>query len=217
MRSLVLTASLAVFAIVAYVGSPFYTAWSIREAVRNGDSAYLEHRIDWPGVRATLAPTISQIAFDIPDAEIAPQQKPGIWKRFKAYIGQGAVNRAIDSYVTPEGLPQLFAARKAYRDYVAGQPGDSSVAVTERIKRAWARVKRAEFTSLTTFEIDMIDKTDPGRMYLGKLALDGFGWKLKELRVKMVSVAAHDRAVEFTGSEVADSGFIAKARAAAAR
>lgn len=217
MRLLLLKASLAVFAIAAYAASPFYTAWSIREAVRNGDSAYLEHRIDWPGVRATLAPTISQIAFDIPDAEMAPQQKPGIWKRFKAYIGQGAVNRAIDSYVTAEGLPQLFAARKAYRDYVAGQPGDSSVTVTERIRRAWARVKRAEFTSLTTFEIDMIDKSDPDRMYLGKLAVDGFGWKLKELRVKMLSVAAHDRAVKFAGGEGAGSGFIAKARAAAAR
>ena len=215
MKSLLLKASLAILAIAAYIGSPFYTAWSIREAVRNGDSAYLEHRIDWPGVRATLAPAISQIAFDIPDPEAAPQQKPGLWKRFKAYIGQGAVNRAIDSYVTPEGLPQLFAARKAYRDYVAGQPDDSKISVTDRIKRAWARVKRAEFTSLTTFEIDMLDKLDPDRMYQGKLALDGFGWKLKELRVKMLTMAAHDRAVKFAGNDGAGEGFIAKARAAA--
>ena len=215
MRALILKASFVCLAVAAYIGSPFYTAWSIREAVRNGDSAYLQHRIDWPGVRATLAPTISQIAFDMPDAETAPQQKPGLWIRFKAYIGQGAVNRAIDSYVTPEGLPRLFAARKAYRDYVAGTPDDSKIAVGERIKRAWSRVKRAEFTSLTTFEIDMLDKNDPDRMYLGKLALDGFGWKLKELRVKMLTTAAHDRAVRFAGNDGAGEGFIAKARAAA--
>lgn len=215
MKALMFKASLAVLAIMAYIGSPFYTAWSIREAVRNGDSAYLEHRIDWPGVRASLAPTISQIAFDMPGAETAPQQKPGLWKRFKAYIGQGAVNRAIESYVTPEGLPQLFAARKAYRDYVAGQPDDSKIAVTERIKRAWSRVKRAEFTSFTTFEIDMADKHDPERIYLGKLALEGFGWKLKELRVKMLTTAAHDRAVRFAGNDGAGEGFLAKAKAAA--
>lgn len=212
MRSLMFKASLAILGIMGYVASPFYTAWSIREAVRKGDSAYLEHRIDWPGVRATLAPTISQIAFDIPDVETAPQQKPGLWKRFKAYIGQGAVNRAIESYVTPEGLPQLFAARKAYRDYVAGQPDDTKIAVSERIKRAWSRVKRAEFTSFTKFEIDLTDKHDPERMYLGKLAFDGFGWKLKELRVKMLTTAAHDRAVRFAGN---DAGFLAKAKAAA--
>lgn len=215
MKLLTLKASLVVLAIAAYIGSPFYTAWSIREAVRNGDSAYLEHRIDWPGVRATLAPAISQIAFDLPAGEIAPQQTPGLWKRFKAYIGQGAVTRAIDSYVTPEGLPKLFAARRAYRDYVAGQPDNSKIAPSERFKRAWSRVKRAEFTTLTTFEIDMVDKHDPERMYLGKLALDGFGWKLKELRVKMLTTAAHDRAVKFAGNEDAGSSFIAKARAAA--
>jgi hypothetical protein len=215
MRALILKASFVCLAIAAYIGAPFFTAWSIREAVRNGDSAYLEHRIDWPGVRASLAPTISQIAFDMPDPEAAPQQKPGLWKRFKAYLGQGAVNRAIDSYVTPEGLPKLFAARKAYRDYVAGQPDDSKIAITERIKRAWARVKRAEFTSFTTFEIDMVDKHDPDRMYLGKLALDGMGWKLKELRVKLLTTAARERAVKFADNDGAGAGFIAKARAAA--
>jgi hypothetical protein len=208
-----LKASFVVFAILAYIASPFYTAWSIREAVRNGDSAYLERQIDWQGVRATLAPTISQIAFDMPSTETAPQEKPGLWKRFKAYVGQGAVNRAIDSYVTPEGLPQLFAARKAYRDYVSGESEEYKLTVTERIKRAWSRVKRAEFTSLTTFEIDMLDKNDPERMYQGKLKLESFGWKLKELRFKMLTTAAHDRAVRFAGN--GDPGFIARARAAA--
>lgn len=177
--------------IAGYIAAPFATAWSIREAVRNGDSAYLEHRIDWPSVRATLAPTIGRIALNIPDPETAPITHPGMWQRFKTYWGQGAVNRAIDSYITPEGLPQLFTARKAYRDYIAGQPDESKIDISERMRRAWARVKRAEFTSLTTFEIDMVDKHDPDRVYLGKLAVDGFGWKLKELRVKILTTAGN--------------------------
>ncbi|MET0638783.1 MAG: hypothetical protein ABWZ19_02075, partial [Hyphomicrobium sp.] len=59
----------------------------------------------------------------------------------------------------------------------------------ERIDRAWARVKRAEFTSLTSFEIDMEDKYDPTRLYLGKLELFPAGWKLTELRVKFLTTA----------------------------
>lgn len=214
MRSLLFKFLFTVLVMAAYVGSPFYTAWSIREAVRNGDSVYLAKAIDWPGVRASLAPTIGRLALNLPDPEAAPQQKPGVWQRFKAYWGQSAVNRAIDGYITPEGLPQLFAARKAYRDYVAGQPEESKLAVTERMKRAWARVKRAEFTSMTTFEIDMIDKNDPDRMYVGKLAIDGLGWKLKELRVKMTATASQG-AVKFAGNEPAGQGFLDKARAAA--
>lgn len=205
MKALLLKALLVAVAISAYIAAPFYTAWSIREAVRNGDAAYLQNQIDWPGVRASLAPTISRIALDLPDEEAAPQQKPGLWQRFKAYVGQGAVNRALDSYVTPEGLPQLFAVRKAYRDYVAGQPDDSKIPVLERVQRAWGRVKRAEFTSLTTFEIDMVDKHDPDRMYLGKLAVDGLGWKLKELRVKMLTTAQNG-VVKFAETEANTTG-----------
>lgn len=189
MKRLLLTASVVMFAVGAYVASPFVTAWFIREAVRNGDAAYLERAIDWPSVRETLKPTLSRIALDLPDPAITPNAKPGLWQRFKAYWGQGAVNRALDSYVTPEGLTQLFTARKMYRDYVSGQTDESKLTLGERVQKAWARVKRAEFTSPTTFEIDMADKFEESRIYLGKLEFTGLGWKLKELRVRLETQA----------------------------
>lgn len=199
MKGLLFKALLTMVLVAGYIASPFVTAWSIREAVRNGNSAYLEHRIDWPSVRATLTPTISRIALDLPDPDKPSLTEPGLWQRLKSYWGEGAVNRAVEAYVTPEGLPQLFAVRKAYRDYVAGEPEDNKLAVTERIQRAWARVKRAEFTSLTTFEVDLADKHDPNRIYLGKLAIDGFGWKLKELRVKILTTA-ENTAIKFVNT-----------------
>jgi hypothetical protein len=189
MKRLLFTALLVSLALTAYIGAPFVTAWSIREAVRNGDSAYLERTIDWPGVRETLKPALSRLALDLPDPVTQPNAKPGLWQRVKAYWGQGAVNRAIDSYITPEGLPQLFAIRKAYRDYTGVEDEAKTLAITERIKRAWARVKRAEFTGLTTFEVDMADKIDENRIYLCKLELTGTGWKLKELRIKYLTTA----------------------------
>ena len=189
MKRLLFKIIVLTLAILAYIGSPFVAAWSIREAVRNGDAAYLEHKIDWPAVRVTLAPTIGQLILDVPDPEQAPVTDPGLWQRFKAYMGQSAVNRAVESYVTPEGLTKLFNYRKMYRDYISGQPDESKLTVSERMKRTWARVKRAEFTSLTTFEIDMADKIDPDRVYLAKLALEGIGWKVKELRIKTVTTA----------------------------
>ncbi len=124
MKRLFFRATLLTLAIAAYIASPFATAWSIREAVRNGDAAYLEHKIDWPAVRVTLAPTIGKLLLDLPDAEQGSLTEPGLWQRFKAYMGQGAVNSAIESYVTPEGLTKLFNYRKMYRDYVAGQPDE---------------------------------------------------------------------------------------------
>lgn len=192
MKRLLLQAFIVSLAISAYIGAPFVTAWSIREAVRDGNSAYLERAIDWPSVRETLKPTLSRIALNLPDPEAAtPQPKPGFWQRAKAYWGAGAVNRAIDGYITPEGLPQLFALRKTYRDYTGAIDDSKTLPITERIRRAWSRVKRAEFTSLSTFEVDMADKQDPNRIYLGRLALTGSGWVLKELRVKVLTTAAN--------------------------
>ena len=189
MKRLIFKALLVLLVAGVYIASPFITAWSIREAVRDGNSDYLARVIDWPGVRETLKPQLSRIALDLPDPSAAPITKPGLWQRFKAYWGQGAVNRAIDGYITPEGLPQLFTARKLYRDYISGQPEESKLPVIERMKKAWARVKRAEFTSLTTFEIDMADKHDESRVYLGKLHLTGSGWMLKELRIRFETTA----------------------------
>ncbi len=172
-----------------YVGSPFVTAWSIREAVRNGNSAYLASAIEWGSVRETLKPCIAQIALNLPDPAEDPKASQGVWARFKAYWGQGVVNGLVEKYVTPEGLPKLFSLRQAYRSYVATDDDASTLPFTERISKAWARVKRAEFTSLTSFEIDMEDKHDAARVYLGKLELFRSGWKLTSLRVKFLTTA----------------------------
>ena len=173
-----------------YIGSPFATAWGIREAVRNGDSDYLASAIEWPTVRETLKPSIARIALNLPDPNADPAASNGLWTRFKAYWGQGAVDSVVEKYVTPEGLPQLFTLRATYRNLVASDADDAKTTpILDRIARAWARVKRAEFTSPTSFEIDMEDKYDPTRIYLGKLKLRPVGWKLTELRVKFLTTA----------------------------
>jgi hypothetical protein len=186
-KTLWIAAGLSALAAVAYIGAPFLTAWNIREAVRNGNSTYLTTAIEWPSVRETLKPSIARIALDLPNAEQTDTEKPSLWQRTKAYWGQSAIDRIVDSYVTPEGLPQLFSMHKVYRDYVSGDDGTNALPVLERISRAWARVKRAEFTGFTTFEIDLADKNDPSRIYLGKLQLSRVGWKLTELRLKFLT------------------------------
>ncbi|MBY0559942.1 DUF2939 domain-containing protein [Hyphomicrobium sp.] len=173
-----------------YIGSPFATAWGIREAVRNGDSEYLASAIEWPTVRETLKPSIARIALNLPDPNADPAASNGLWTRFKAYWGQSAVDSVVETYVTPEGLPQLFTLRGKYRDLVGSDADEAkTMPILDRIQRAWARVKRAEFTSPTSFEIDMEDKYDPTRIYLGKLELRSVGWKLTELRVKFLTTA----------------------------
>lgn len=191
MLRLLAKAGLLALIAAAYIAAPFVSAWWIREAVRNGDSAYLTRAVDWPSVRVTLGPSLKQMALDLPPgaAEAEATENLTVWQRIKAYFGGGAINTAIDNYVTPEGFTQLFKIRKAYRDYISGLPDESTQPAFDRMKRAWSRVKRAEFTSMTTFEVDTTDKLDETRLYLAKFEISGFGWMLKELRVRSLTAA----------------------------
>ena len=212
MKRLLFKFALMVLPLAAYIASPFVTAWSVREAVRNGNAAYLERTIDWPSVRETLKPALSRLAADMAGGDVALGAKPGLWQRFKTYVGQSAIETAVDGYITPEGLPKLFAWRKAYRDNISREPDEAQIyTIGERIQRSWARVKRAEFTSLTTFEMDMADKHNPNRIYLGKLELTGLGWKLKELRIKYLETA-EQAVAKF--AQTLGTGFIPPAEAA---
>ncbi len=193
MKSLLIAATATLFLAIAFVASPFVAAWSIREAMRTGDSAYLAEKIEWPTVRETLRGSLMEFATGpvaVASAGTANPQ-PGLWQRIKAGIGRHAVESMVDAYVTPEGLPQLFNVRKFYRDNISGQTAaDAALPWHERARLFWSRVKRAEFHSPAAFEIELADRNDPTRHYVGLLELRGATWKLTELRVLKVREAS---------------------------
>lgn len=189
MRRLIILASFLLVAATAYVVSPLVSAWLIREAVRTGDAAYLEHKIEWSSVKTTLKESLTRLAQKQPETAVdGVAVKPGLWQRFKGYWSRRIVEGMVESYATPTGLPQLFSYGKTYRDVVKGEADEAAtLTLAERVRRFWARVKRAEFKTLTDFEVEVADKHDPDRHFVGLLRLNGVTWKLVELRVRQVS------------------------------
>ena len=184
MRRFLIPSLILALCTAAYLVWPLWTAWAIREAIKSGDSAYLADKLQWDSVKATLKPSLAVLMLNVPEAD-SDAPPPGLWQRFKASYGKGAVDRFVDSYVTPQGLPQLASYGKAYRERVKGQRDESHLLpLSERIVGAWARLKRAEFISLTRFELEMTDKFVPHRQYAGVLKVQGLGLKLTELRVR---------------------------------
>lgn len=176
----------------AYIAYPLATVWTIREAVRTGNSPYIEAKLEWPTVRETLRQSMLEYAIGPTPVAVSgsPAPKVGVWQRIKNGLSRRAVDNVIEGYVTPEGLPQLFGMRQFYRENISGEA--AAIAAQpwhERAASFWSRVKRAEFHSPTTFEIEMADRNDPTRHYVGLLRLRGLEWKLTELRVRMASAA----------------------------
>jgi len=171
-----------------YVAAPFMTAWSIREAIRGNDSAYLTGKVEWESVRSTLkASLVSYTLTPAGDPE-SLSAHPGIWHRIKEYFGRGAVDRFVDATVTPTGMAGLLTLRKTFNSGIdtigSGATSEAEPSQLERMRRVWSRVTRAEFASLSRFELDMLDKDDPNRTVNCVLELRGLEWKLTELRVR---------------------------------
>ncbi len=134
MKKLLLSIVALALAATAYVAAPFATAWSIREAVRTGNSAYLEAKIEWDTVRESLRRSLTVAALGPPETGAAAPEKPGLWQRIKARVGRSAVDNLVESYVTPEGLPQLFTYRKLYREPRHGRRPRPDAALAQALR-----------------------------------------------------------------------------------
>jgi hypothetical protein len=176
-----------------YIASPFWAAWRLREAVRAGDVATIEQKVEWESVRASLKSSLARHAQLLPEATAAGEQvSPTLWQRIKSAFGATMLDRFIDNYVTPGALPRLYQFRKTWNEQISGDANEAQLSSRERFKRFYARVVRAEFQTLTRVEIEIADKHAPDRHYVSNLELIGLEWKLTRLSV----VSANGRRAE---------------------
>lgn len=188
MKRLILLVLTALPCLTAYAVSPLLTAFMISEAIKAGDTPYLERKIEWPAVRQSLRESLTPMTVAKVEQGAAPNAKPGLWARIKASFGRSAVNQFVDRYVTPTGLPTVFNYGTTYRKMRGdAEPPRTLANLPERMRAAWGRTKRAAFLSPTLVEIEMQSRTAPDRHYVSQLELQNFEWRLISLRVKDVS------------------------------
>jgi len=187
----------------AYASAPIVAAVQIREAVRSGDTARLEEKVDWNSVRKALKASIGEsrkVIGELTDAAGVP--RPGMWQRLKVAVLPFLADPVIDRYVSAEGVPKLYAWRQTWgeRIHVAGDaaraPFTRTATSPAATPRGWLdgfglgrmvsaarRVKRWSFVSPARFEIDLLDRIARGRTWQAVLELRGLSWKLTEMRI----------------------------------
>ncbi|MEM6499194.1 MAG: DUF2939 domain-containing protein [Pseudomonadota bacterium] len=186
-----------------YVASPFYAAWSIRQAMKTNDVALLKQKVDWVNVRSSLRQSIATHAQLLP-AAIAEGRKvrPTMWQRIKAVFGASMLDRFMEQYITPHGLPKLYRLKNGYRTRVTGLPRDEAMPVTHRVQGVVSRIHRAEFKSLSLVELEIEDRDQPDRRIIAELKLIGFEWKLSRLSV--ISAPLQNNTLDDEAQQLAD-------------
>lgn len=155
---------LALGAIAAiYFAWPFWSAYSIADAVQRRDAVALSRKVDFETLRVSLKQTIGEqttVALaNKSNADDADKAVSGFASLFAPMI----VNGFVEGLVTPQGLANL----------IGGSEGVNLV--------CRQCVKSVGFTGPTRFEIALGEAASKDALVIAVLEPSGFDWKLTQL------------------------------------
>ncbi len=118
-------------------------------ALRSGDTAALNARVDFPAVRKSLKTQL--VAYFSPDKTRENRIKNKRLARLVTALRPTLIDTLVDAYVTPDGLAALIADPNAVKDMHAPQVAQQSHALNAV---DWSKVRYAFFTSPRVFVVD---------------------------------------------------------------
>jgi len=177
----------------AYVASPLLAAYQLRQAMQTGDAKTIERMVAWKSLRASVRSTVARNAKLLPVAKwVGRRVRPTMWQRIRSVFGHSMLDRFVENYITPEGLPKLYRAKTRWHERFKKQAQPAVIQagiVPEQVLRAWRRIKRAEFTSPLRFILEIEDRHVATRRIrstfrLAHVSLSGFDWQLSEISIR---------------------------------
>ncbi|MFA7595221.1 MAG: DUF2939 domain-containing protein [Novosphingobium sp.] len=93
-----------------YIGSPYYAAHALRNAALDADADEIEQSIDFPAVRDSLKSQMS--AAMMTKLQNDPEMQNNPFAGLGAMLLPSIVDRAVDTYVTPDGIAAMVRGQK---------------------------------------------------------------------------------------------------------
>lgn len=154
----------------AYFGSPFLALHNLQEAARSGDRDQLENLVDFPRVREGLKASFT--AYMVRSMRSDPQMANKTFAGLGLLIAPAIVDRAIDAYVTPDGIAALVKSGSPPKlDTQEAQSPAAVAGPTPTLSPSYA--------DLDHFKVAMSRSDEPGTKLTLVLERYGlFGWKL---------------------------------------
>lgn len=180
------TLLMVALAVCGYTLSPFATAVVLSGAIKNNNVALMDAIVDWQGVKESLRVSILR---RLDEKALARPDKPGMMERVKYTltdtIGPYMVDYTLDQRVSPAGFALYMGPHSPQAEKVraAGFDPDSLPSAN-----TFKRIRHANFTDFTHFQIEIVDRWDPDKVFLAELELRGVIWQLA--RVDMLAMGA---------------------------
>lgn len=152
----VAAALVALLLVGGYLGSPYLAMKGLRDAAIAKDRDQLEARVDFPAVRESLKAQLN--ALMMREMQKAPEAKDNPFAGLVALIVPAIVDRAIDAYVTPEGMVALSQGDRPQVKATGLAPSDVSAPAMPAPEEP---ATRARYVNLGTFQVATRDKSKP--------------------------------------------------------
>ncbi len=88
-----------------YFGSAYYAAYNLKSSAQSGDIDHIEAAVDFPSVRQNLKDQMSVALTQ--KIENDPKIKDNPFAEMGMMLMLAIIDRAVDTYVTPDGVAQL--------------------------------------------------------------------------------------------------------------
>ncbi|MDR6513410.1 hypothetical protein J2792_004304 [Novosphingobium capsulatum] len=108
--SVLVLALVVVGFVLAYFGSPYLAAHDLREALKAGDADRIEADVDISAVKDSLKSQLSAALMRKMQSD--PDTKGNAFAALGALIVPAIIDKAIDTYVTPDGLAAIMKGQK---------------------------------------------------------------------------------------------------------
>lgn len=169
-----LLVALVIAAVGWYIASPYVAFYHLQRAAKAGDRATLEDEVDFPAVREDFkaqlnAALMAKLGGD-PGLKDNPLAAIGL------LLGPPVIDRAVDLYVTPDGIAQMVA--KARTPKQGARPENTQQVVTH-----------TAYVSLNRFQATVTGSDDSDKPLVFVLERRGlFDWKLVRIELPLDAI-----------------------------
>ncbi len=171
--------ALLLIIVLAYIAYPYIALYRLGDAIRGGEAADVEGKVDWPSLRQGLKDDLNAHF-----AAKAGADSDDTVGALGTMIAGKMIGSVIDSTVTPAGLSVIMQTGRAGPEAVH----DIAPAVPEMQKgRPLPRMASSGFHGLGAFEAEIAPREgdSDGKMLKVRLELEGGYWMLTHVYLPM--------------------------------